>query len=174
MFKITFRKWCTFPHGILTHTWTPKGQSPIFSPILKFGQGIVDAIFVQRISNFQWISSSVLASRRTNFYKILIFGLGVMPQKWSSFKLRAARVDQTSNTHNFWSVGPKNMIFVLSQSLFQGASIQKVSKNRIFYCTHSNVLKNAKSHFGFLSPLGLKDIVGNVNCFDLWSKNLFL
>jgi hypothetical protein len=31
---------------------TPKGQSPIFGPFLKFGQAIVDAIFIQKISNF--------------------------------------------------------------------------------------------------------------------------
>jgi hypothetical protein len=30
---------------------TPKGQSPYFGP-LKFGQAIVDAIFIQKISNF--------------------------------------------------------------------------------------------------------------------------
>jgi hypothetical protein len=31
---------------------TPEGQSPLFGPFLKFGQAIVDAIFVQKISNF--------------------------------------------------------------------------------------------------------------------------
>jgi hypothetical protein len=31
----------------------PKGQSLVFGPFLKFGQAIVDAIFVQKISNFQ-------------------------------------------------------------------------------------------------------------------------
>jgi hypothetical protein len=31
---------------------TPKGLSPFFGPFLKFGQAIVDAIFVQKISNF--------------------------------------------------------------------------------------------------------------------------
>jgi hypothetical protein len=31
---------------------TPKGQSPCFGPFLKFGQTTVDAIFVQKISNF--------------------------------------------------------------------------------------------------------------------------
>jgi hypothetical protein len=30
----------------------PKGQSPFFGPFLEFGQAIVDAIFVQKISNF--------------------------------------------------------------------------------------------------------------------------
>jgi hypothetical protein len=29
----------------------PKGQSPFFGPFLEFGQAIVDAIFVQKISN---------------------------------------------------------------------------------------------------------------------------
>jgi hypothetical protein len=31
---------------------TPTGRSPVSGPILKFGQAIVDAIFVQKISNF--------------------------------------------------------------------------------------------------------------------------
>jgi hypothetical protein len=30
----------------------PKGRSPFFGPFLEFGQAIVDAIFVQKISNF--------------------------------------------------------------------------------------------------------------------------
>jgi hypothetical protein len=38
----------------------------------------------------------VLASRRTNFYKIPIFGLGVMPQKQNSFILWATRATQKS------------------------------------------------------------------------------
>jgi hypothetical protein len=60
---------------------TPKVQSPFFGPFLKFGQAIVDAIFVQKISNFWWTCGLVLASRRTNFYKIPIFGSTIMPQK---------------------------------------------------------------------------------------------
>jgi hypothetical protein len=60
---------------------TPKGWSPFFGPFLEFGQAIVDAIFVQKISNFWWTCGLVLASRRTNFYKIPIFGYIVMPQK---------------------------------------------------------------------------------------------
>jgi hypothetical protein len=58
---------------------------------LKFGQAIVDAIFVQKISNFWWTCGLVVASRRTNSYKILIFGLGVMPQKQNPCELRAAQ-----------------------------------------------------------------------------------
>jgi hypothetical protein len=59
---------------------------------LKFRQAIVDAIFIQKISNF-WCGL-VLASRCTNFYKILFFGLGIMPQKQNPFELRAAPVAQ--------------------------------------------------------------------------------
>jgi hypothetical protein len=70
---------------------TPKGRSPVFGPFLKFGQAIVDAIFVQKIFNFRWTCGLVLASRCTNFYKILIFGLGVMPQKQNPCEVRAAR-----------------------------------------------------------------------------------
>jgi hypothetical protein len=31
---------------------TPKGRRPLFGPFLDIGQAIVDAIFVQKISNF--------------------------------------------------------------------------------------------------------------------------
>jgi hypothetical protein len=31
---------------------TPKGPSPFFGPFFKFGQAIVDALFVQKISKF--------------------------------------------------------------------------------------------------------------------------
>jgi lysozyme family protein len=62
-------------------TLTPKGRSPFFSPFLRFGQAIVDAIFVQKISNFWRTCGLVLALRRTNFYKIPNPSLGAMPQK---------------------------------------------------------------------------------------------
>jgi hypothetical protein len=51
----------------------------------------VDVIFVQKISNFRCTCGLVLALRRTNFYKILIFGLGIMPQKQNPSELRAAQ-----------------------------------------------------------------------------------
>jgi hypothetical protein len=70
---------------------TPKVLETIFQAFLKFGQAIVDAMFVQKISNFWWTCGLVLPSRRTNFYKIPIFGLGVIPQKQNSFILRAGR-----------------------------------------------------------------------------------
>ena len=76
--------------NIIQHTigkleLTPKGLEAIFQAFLKFGQAIVDAIFVQKNLNFWWICSLVVASRCTNFYKITIFGLGAMPQKQKSF-----------------------------------------------------------------------------------------
>jgi hypothetical protein len=76
-----------------TNVLTSKGRSTVFGPFFKFRQAIVDAMFVQKISNFWWTCGLVLASRYTNFYKILIFGLGVMPQKQNSFRLRVARAD---------------------------------------------------------------------------------
>jgi hypothetical protein len=71
---------------------TPKGPRPFFGLFLKFGQAIVDAIFVQKISNFQWTCGLVLASRRTNFYDFPISSLGTMLQKQNYFELRATRV----------------------------------------------------------------------------------
>jgi hypothetical protein len=38
--------------GELNGYLTPKGSRPCFGPFLKFGQAIVNAIFVQKISNF--------------------------------------------------------------------------------------------------------------------------
>jgi hypothetical protein len=70
---------------------TPKVLEAIFQAFLKFGQAIMDAMFVQKITIFWWTCGLVLASRRTNFYKIPIFGLGVMPQKQNSLVLGAAR-----------------------------------------------------------------------------------
>jgi hypothetical protein len=65
---------CHFNEGcdiILIHAMlTPKGRSPFFGPFLEFGQAIVDAIFVQKISNFWWTCGLVVASRCTDFYKI--------------------------------------------------------------------------------------------------------
>jgi hypothetical protein len=67
---------------------TPKGRSPVFGPFLKFREAIVYVIFVQKISNFGWTCGLVLASRCTFSYKILIFGLGVMPPKQNPCTLR--------------------------------------------------------------------------------------
>jgi hypothetical protein len=76
---------------IQEHQLTPKGPRPFFGPFLKFGQAIVDAVFVQKISNFWWTCVLVLASRRTNFYRIPIYSLGAMFQKQNYFEVRAAR-----------------------------------------------------------------------------------
>jgi hypothetical protein len=73
---------------------TPKGRRPFFGLFLEFGQPIADAIFIQKISNFWWTCGLVLASRRTNFYKIPISGLAIMPQKQNYFELRAASGSQ--------------------------------------------------------------------------------
>jgi hypothetical protein len=43
----------TLMHKILKDfALTPKGPRPFFGPFLKFGEAIVDAIFVPKISNF--------------------------------------------------------------------------------------------------------------------------
>jgi hypothetical protein len=72
----------------------PTGRGPFFGPFLKFGQAIVDVIFVQKISNFWRTCDLVLASRSTNFYKIPIFGDTVMPQKHIFLVLRATSSSQ--------------------------------------------------------------------------------
>jgi hypothetical protein len=68
---------------------TPKRQKAIFKPFLKFGQAIVKTIFINKNSWIKlWIGGLVLASRCTNFYKILIFGLVLM---YFFFPIRAAK-----------------------------------------------------------------------------------
>jgi hypothetical protein len=68
----------------LSKIFTPKVLEAIFQAFLKFWLAIVDAKFVQKISNFLW-------TWRTKFYKIPMFCLGVMPQKQNSFVLRVAQ-----------------------------------------------------------------------------------
>jgi hypothetical protein len=48
---------------------------------------------------------------------------------------------KTSNTHNFWSVGPKNSIFLFPRSLLRDASSQKVSKNLKIMWAHVTLTK---------------------------------
>jgi hypothetical protein len=76
---------------------------------------------------------------------------------------------KTSNTHNFWSIGPKNTIFVLPQSFFQGASSQKVSKNPKIYCIYNSLSKNELSHFGSLRTLGVNS---NIYSYRMPSNSL--
>jgi hypothetical protein len=83
---------------------TPKGPRPFFDQFLKFGQAIVNAIFVQKIWNFWWTCGLVLASRCTDFYKIPIFNLGAMPQKQNYFEVRAARAANFILFKNFFGL----------------------------------------------------------------------
>jgi hypothetical protein len=77
----------------------PCGHHPTVRPSVRLSvivrvttlMFIVDAIFVQKISNFQLTYGLVLASRHTNFYEIPISSLGAMPQKQNYFEVRAAR-----------------------------------------------------------------------------------
>jgi hypothetical protein len=70
---------------------TTKGPRPFFGPSLKFGQAIVDAIFVKKVSNFRRTCGLVLASRRTNFYEIPISDLKAMLQKQDYFEVWVAK-----------------------------------------------------------------------------------
>jgi hypothetical protein len=87
-------------HEIITiyynATWdktklTPKGPKAIFRPFLKFEQAIVKAIFIKNSWIKFWIGGLVLASRRTNFYMIPIFGLVLMSQNAIFFSIRATK-----------------------------------------------------------------------------------
>jgi hypothetical protein len=59
-----------------------------------------------------------------------------------------------SNTHNFWSVGPKIMKFVPSQSLFWGTYSQKVSKNLRIKGNQLALPKTGLSTVQTFGPLG--------------------
>jgi hypothetical protein len=59
----------------ITELLTPKGPETIFKPFLK---AIVKAIFIKNSWIKLWTCGLVLASRRTNFYKIPIFGTHVL------------------------------------------------------------------------------------------------
>jgi hypothetical protein len=63
---------------------------------------------------------------------------------------------KTSNTHNFWSVGPKIMKFVLTQSLLQGACSQKVSENLKVIWDQVTLPKSGLVTPSTFSPLGVK------------------
>jgi hypothetical protein len=65
----------------------------------------VDAIFVQKISNFWRTCGLVLASRSNNFYKILISSDTNMPQKHIFLITRAALGSQKT----FYFLAPKGL-----------------------------------------------------------------
>jgi hypothetical protein len=56
---------------------------------------------------------------------------------------------------NSWIVNPIATWRVLLESYHPCLWLQKVSKNPQMFCIFSNLSKNAKSHFGFLGPLGV-------------------
>jgi hypothetical protein len=62
---------------------------------------------------------------------------------------------KTSNTHNFWSVGPKIMKFVLTRSLWQDAS-QTISKNLKIVWDQVTLPKTRLVTLGIFSPSGVK------------------
>jgi hypothetical protein len=58
--------------------------------------------------------------------------------------------------HNFWSVGPKIMKFILSWSLIQGACSQEVSKVLQIKWDQVTLPKTTLSPVGTTGPLGVK------------------
>jgi hypothetical protein len=70
---------------------TPNGPMTILRPFLKFGQAIVKDIFIKNSWIKLWIGGLVLASRRTKFYKIPVFGLVFMSQNVFFFSIWAAK-----------------------------------------------------------------------------------
>jgi hypothetical protein len=63
-----------------------------------------------------------------------------------------------SNIHNFWSVGPKIMKFVLMQSLQRDASSQNVSKNLKILYDQVTLPKTGLVTPRTFSPLGVKEV----------------
>jgi hypothetical protein len=76
-----------------------------------------------------WIGQ--IASFFLNFFSPILHFLRKWstPSHWLQHMPALTRPSpKTTNTHNFWSVGPKIMKFVLTGSLLRDASSQKVSK----------------------------------------------
>jgi hypothetical protein len=128
---------------------TPKGRRPFFGPFLKFGQAIVNAIFVQKIWIFWWTCGLVLASRCTNFYKIPIFNLGAMPQNQNYFEVRAARAAKKLFIFKLFWVGIFFHEFLTKLLIL--LSTWKSSKTHEFY--YRNVERLAKSSQKFVVDL---------------------
>jgi hypothetical protein len=74
---------------------------------------------------------------------------------------------KTSNIYNFWSVGPKIMQSVLTRSLLQDASSQKVSKNLEIVWDQVILPKSGLVTPHIFSPLGVKI---NYNHLELKSR----
>jgi hypothetical protein len=78
------------------------------------------------------------------------------PPHWLQHMPTLARPCQkTSNIHNFWSVGPNIMKFVLKRSLRQDASLQKVSKNLKIVWGQATLTKTGLVTLGTYGPLGV-------------------
>ena len=115
------------------------------------------------------------SSTHINFYfwkkfKISIFGgiskfclwadLSKFWQFWADF-VALAMVDnmaevwlKSSKPHNFWTMSP-NVTCSISLEIYSSISTTtKVSKFPKIECIHSGLPRNAKSHFGYLVPLG--------------------
>jgi hypothetical protein len=65
-------------------------------------------------------------------------------------------LQKTSNIHNFWFVGLKNMKFVLPWSLLWSASSQKVSKNKNKNWDQVTMPKIGLSVVWIFGPLGVR------------------
>ena len=57
---------------------------------------------------------------------------------------------KTSNIHNFWTVAPKIMKFVLTQSLFRHSSSQKVSRKSKNSVRLYDATQNRFGHFRYI------------------------
>jgi hypothetical protein len=71
---------------------------------------------------------------------------------------------KTSNIHNFWSVGPKIMKFVLTRCLWRDASSQKVSKNLKIVWDQVTLPKTGLVTPRTFSPLGVYASFSISNC----------
>jgi hypothetical protein len=62
-----------------------------------------------------------------------------------------------SNTHNFWSLGPKIMKFVLMQSLLRDTSLQKVLKHLKIMWGQATLTKTGLVTPSTYGPLGINE-----------------
>jgi hypothetical protein len=110
------------------------------------------------------------------FWNLFLSALHFLP-KWSTLAGWLQHMPalprlllETSNTHNFWSVGPKKYDFFFPQRLLRDASLQKVSKNLKIVWAQVTLTKTGLSAVWTFSPLE----VNGVNCRILGSINKVL
>jgi hypothetical protein len=119
----------------------------------------------------EWMISPSLLYRSPFFPPYLLLFFPNFPNFWALWSTlphwlqpmpaKPRLLLKTSNIHNFWSIGPEIMKFVLTQSLLQDASSQKVPKNLKIKWGQVTLPKTGLATLGTFGTLGVKS-----TCWD--------